>query len=222
MKWAIIIVLVVNLSSCSNLDRAVRKLVRPTPINGVCAKEGNAFDIGRYKFSINLNPDWEYSLKPWDQSVSFHYLKDGIASAINTNSYINHVYWLEEYWHDPELIRQAMQQFYDDHTSRKPRNNPFYDLRIVKKAGLVCVREEERWTAPTPYGAYNTSYNGGLEDHLSYICVVPGQLERRPIDIGIAQSTGGKATPLNLEAILTPILESLVLNPNPPPLPENY
>jgi hypothetical protein len=42
------------------------------------------------------------------------------------------------------------------------------------------------------------------------------------MDIGIAQSVGAGATPLDLEAILEPIFDTLVLNPNPPPVPERF
>ncbi|MGB3211084.1 MAG: hypothetical protein WBB19_10300 [Desulforhopalus sp.] len=222
MTRLLFILILVILSSCSNIDRAIRKNVRPIPVNGVCAKEGIFFDIGRFKFTIKLNSDWRYSEKPWDQGVSFHYLKDGVASGINVRSYHNNVNWLANSWHDPELIFKKKLQFYNDYTSKKPRYNPFHDLRIVKKAGLECVRSEEAWEAPSHFRNNNPDYKTGIEHNLSFACVVPGQLDRRPIRIGIAQSTGARATPLDLEAILAPVFESLVLNPTPPPLPKDY
>lgn len=218
---SIIFVCIVFVCGCS----AVNNPFKPKPITQVCSSVKTHYDIGRFSFALKLNNSWRSSLKNYDQSVSFHFRypeQKAFAATIGVNSYRSRITWLEDTWDDIDEIARRLQIDYDHQTFKKTRKNQYHDLKIVNKAGLNCIREEESWGAPQQQGEFVTPFSGSFENNLDYICLVPHQLDRRPINIGVAQSVGSRATPLDLEALLEPIFESLVLNPDPPPVPKRY
>ncbi|TYO96127.1 hypothetical protein EDC39_11574 [Geothermobacter ehrlichii] len=189
-------------------------------IMGSCSDAGDHFNIGRFEFDIYLDKHWEYSYTPETQDVTFSYEgQDFGIAGINVFSYHYMLFDLEGYWDDVNYIYERFRDDYVNHKSRMLKANPSYQISIVEKAGLQCVREWQIDYGPgNPQPIANANI-GARDETLEYMCVVPGQTDRRPVDILITQWVPRGRKAFDLEKILEPVFASLKLNPNPPPVP---
>lgn len=211
----LILVLVAFLTGCVINAR----LFTPQPERGRCNATGNSFDLGRIDFNILLSQNWKYVWHKEDEIISFHFLDDGLSSAINVTSYTNKFDHYDLQWDDIKSIEAQYQGYAKSSRKGSADYNPVINVDIVKIGVFECVRYYEKIMAPTPSLVYRTAFSGGYTESVSFTCVVPSQPDILPIRTGMGQSVGPNKESFDIENILIHVIENIVLNPNPPDNP---
>ena len=191
------------------------RLFTSGPERGPCNADGNNYDLGRIRFEILLSQNWTYVWHKKDEIVSFHFLDDGLSSAINVTSYTNKFDHYDLQWDDIKSIENQYQGYAKSRRKGSADYSPEINVNIVKRGAFDCIRYYERIKAPTPAAEYQTPFSGGYTENISFTCIVPSQPEKLPIRTGMGQSVGRNKIPIDIELILNGVIESIVLNPNP-------